>query len=82
MTPRLNAPVAAGNSSSEICHVPRSYQDKLYKKALDENIIAILGTGAGKTLIAVMLIRYLHNIKKQEMHRCIQQGLQTPKVCR
>ncbi len=35
----------------------REYQQELYERAKDENIIAVLDTGMGKTLIAVMLIR-------------------------
>ena len=35
----------------------REYQQELYERARDENIIAVLDTGMGKTLIAVMLIR-------------------------
>lgn len=35
----------------------REYQQELYERAKDDNIIAVLDTGMGKTLIAVMLIR-------------------------
>lgn len=37
---------------------PRDYQLTLFEKAKKENIIAVLNTGFGKTLIAVMLIKY------------------------
>lgn len=35
---------------------PRSYQDELFKIALDENVIIFLGTGLGKTFITVLYI--------------------------
>ncbi|KAI8331367.1 dicer-2 protein [Chlamydoabsidia padenii] len=38
---------------------PREYQNELYQKALKENVIAVLHTGSGKTLIAVMLIKQM-----------------------
>ncbi|KAI8070951.1 hypothetical protein BC940DRAFT_253249 [Gongronella butleri] len=38
---------------------PREYQYELYQQAVKENTIAVLHTGGGKTLIAVMLIKYM-----------------------
>jgi type I site-specific restriction endonuclease len=37
----------------------REYQQELFERAKDENILAVLGTGMGKTLIAAMLIRHM-----------------------
>ena len=44
--------------------VPRPYQQELLEKAKAENVICVLPTGSGKTLIACMLISY---IKQKEV---------------
>ncbi|KAM7508303.1 hypothetical protein LguiA_018756 [Lonicera macranthoides] len=50
----------------------RKYQTDLCKKALEENIIVYLGTGCGKTHIAVLLIYEMsHLIKKPEKNICV-----------
>ena len=46
---------------SELRLQPRDYQLELLDAALEENTIVNLGTGAGKTFIAVMLIRELQH---------------------
>ena len=38
---------------------PREYQVELFEKSKKENIIAVLDTGSGKTLIAVLLLRHI-----------------------
>jgi hypothetical protein len=45
---------------------PREYQLELLEKAKKENIIAVLDTGSGKTLIAVMLMKEMEMIEKAE----------------
>lgn len=42
----------------EIIKSPRDYQLELFERAKKENTIAVLDTGSGKTLIAVLLIRH------------------------
>ncbi|KEF55496.1 uncharacterized protein A1O9_08246 [Exophiala aquamarina CBS 119918] len=37
----------------------REYQQELFDRAKEENIIAVLDTGSGKTLIAALLIKYI-----------------------
>jgi hypothetical protein len=45
---------------------PREYQYELYQRALKSNIIAVLHTGSGKTLIAVMLIKQMARQEKND----------------
>lgn len=44
---------------------PREYQYELYQKALQENVIAVLDTGAGKTLISIMLIKHMAALERE-----------------
>ncbi|KAF1955997.1 hypothetical protein CC80DRAFT_474029 [Byssothecium circinans] len=48
--------LAKQENSSRITN-PRDYQTELFQRAKDENIIAVLGTGSGKTHIATLLLR-------------------------
>ncbi|CAO0799484.1 unnamed protein product [Mucor circinelloides] len=45
---------------------PREYQYELFTKALEENVIAVLDTGSGKTLISIMLIKQMVLNERQE----------------
>lgn len=38
---------------------PRDYQTELYERAKNENVIAVLDTGSGKTHIATLLLRHI-----------------------
>jgi endoribonuclease Dicer len=46
-------------SSKRIIDDPRDYQTELFERAKKENIIAVLDTGSGKTLIAALLMRHV-----------------------
>lgn len=45
--------------SNFIVNSARDYQTELFEKAKKQNIIAVLDTGSGKTLIAVLLLRWI-----------------------
>ncbi|QIW99706.1 hypothetical protein AMS68_005224 [Peltaster fructicola] len=49
----------ARQEGTEIIRTPRDYQLELFERAKKENLIAVLDTGTGKTLIAVLLIRWV-----------------------
>lgn len=49
----------ARQESTEIVKNPREYQLELFERAKKENTVAVLDTGSGKTLIAVLLIRWV-----------------------
>lgn len=46
-------------NSRPIIEDPRDYQTELFERAKKENIIAVLDTGSGKTLIAALLMRHI-----------------------
>ncbi|PLB42079.1 putative RNA helicase/RNAse III [Aspergillus candidus] len=57
-TTDLTASKEANNGALD----PREYQIELFEKAKAQNTIAVLDTGSGKTLIAVLLIKHImHN---------------------
>ena len=49
----------AKQECAKIVKNPREYQLELFERAKKENTIAVLDTGSGKTLIAVLLIRWM-----------------------
>ena len=46
-------------SAKPIIENPRDYQTELFERAKRDNIIAVLDTGSGKTLIAALLMRHV-----------------------
>ncbi|EXJ94083.1 hypothetical protein A1O1_02476 [Capronia coronata CBS 617.96] len=49
---------AKSQGSDSIIDKAREYQQELFERAKEENVIAVLDTGSGKTLIAALLIRH------------------------
>lgn len=49
----------AQNEATPIITDPREYQIELFERAKSQNTIAVLDTGSGKTLIAVLLLRHI-----------------------
>lgn len=60
-------------------HDPRSYQLELFEIAKEENTIIHLGTGTGKTFIAVLLVQYYLSLS-QDDSRTVQTVFLVPSV--
>lgn len=56
----------AKQQSTQIVKNPREYQLELFERAKKENTIAVLDTGSGKTLIAVLLLRWIIDKELEE----------------
>jgi endoribonuclease Dicer len=74
----LKSPSArrATDESAKIIDKARDYQQELFERAKEDNIIAVLDTGSGKTLIACLLIKHvleqeLHDREKGKPHRTV-----------
>lgn len=53
------------SEQEKINYEPRDYQLELFHAAIEDNIVACLGTGTGKTFISILLIKDLsHQIRK------------------
>ena len=53
------AQLANTSQGEGIIHKARGYQTELFQLATRQNVIAVLDTGSGKTLIAVMLVKHV-----------------------
>ncbi|KAJ3370349.1 Dicer-like protein 1 [Allomyces arbusculus] len=53
---------------------PRAYQLELYQHAVRENVIAVMPTGSGKTLVAVLLIRHMCSVEKERQEQAASNG--------
>lgn len=42
--------------------IPRTYQMEMFHRAMEGNVIAVLDTGSGKTLISCLIIKHIHNL--------------------
>lgn len=51
--------LANNTGAGEIVSSAREYQIELFERAKEDNIIAVLDTGSGKTLIAVLLLQHI-----------------------
>ncbi len=66
--PKLSEVNVPSQSTPEIVTqalTARKYQIELYEKAKNDNVIAVLDTGSGKTFIAVMLIKEIATNERQ-----------------
>ncbi|KAI1770739.1 hypothetical protein F4818DRAFT_455509 [Hypoxylon cercidicola] len=54
--------------SEKIISSPREYQTELFERAKQKNIIAVLDTGTGKTLIAALLLRHTVEQELEDRH--------------
>ncbi|GIZ41243.1 hypothetical protein CKM354_000455600 [Cercospora kikuchii] len=55
----IHSLLASQQRGSQIVKNPREYQIELFERAKQQNTIAVLDTGSGKTLIAVLLLRWV-----------------------
>ena len=59
----------AQNESTPVITDPREYQIELFERAKKQNTIAVLDTGSGKTLIAVLLLRHVIDQELEDRHQ-------------
>ncbi|KAK2613566.1 hypothetical protein N8I77_000473 [Diaporthe amygdali] len=59
----------------KIINNPRDYQMELFERAKEKNTIAVLDTGSGKTLIAVLLLQYVIEKELEDRKRGLPRRL-------
>ncbi|KAF9484901.1 hypothetical protein BDN70DRAFT_871881 [Pholiota conissans] len=55
----MNPQDFGNNRQSHAVDIPRRYQEEVFEKAQQGNVIAALNTGSGKTLISLLLIKWI-----------------------
>jgi superfamily II DNA or RNA helicase len=60
-----------GTSDVKEHEIPRTYQTHLFNRAKEGNVIGVLDTGTGKTLIAVMLMKHVCELPENNGKCCI-----------
>ncbi|CAE6348170.1 unnamed protein product [Rhizoctonia solani] len=53
--------VAAAEAAGRL--IPRLYQQEIFQRAVNENVICAMDTGSGKTQIAVMLLKHIMSLR-------------------
>lgn len=64
--------------SCKIIDAPREYQMDMFERAKEKNIIVVLDTGSGKTLIAILLLN--HMLDAEIERRAVEGDMCTPKT--
>ncbi|KAB8342706.1 hypothetical protein FH972_022306 [Carpinus fangiana] len=59
----LKSMMARHETDKRIIASPRDYQMELFERAKEQNTIAVLDTGSGKTLIAVLLLQHILDLE-------------------
>jgi hypothetical protein len=54
------------NSQPGVVLIPREYQKGIFLKAQQTNVIAVLDTGSGKTLISALLIKWIATLEHSQ----------------
>ncbi|CAE6523760.1 unnamed protein product [Rhizoctonia solani] len=61
MADSATAQVAAAEATGRL--IPRLYQQEIFHRAVNENVICAMDTGSGKTQIAVMLLKHIMSLR-------------------